>query len=138
MDKEIIKKLKIFIRYLKEDLQENIRDNTFTGELSDSIKIEVKKERKNFVLKLSFAEHGIYLDEGTKPHFPPVNEIKYWAQAHNINEWALAHSIAEKGTKEHPWLYTFEDAMFDKDLRRLLDEGVENGLDKWVKKINTE
>lgn len=136
MKDETIKELKIFIRWLKQDLQENLIDNEFTGELKDSIKVSIDKGRDGYEIILEFAEHGIYLDEGTRPHFPPVDEIRPWAQAHGINEWALAKSIAEKGTKAYPWLYTFDDVEFNKKLRDLLGEGMEKDLDNWVKKIN--
>ena len=134
--KETRIKLKEFARFLEMDLRENLITNNFTGELSKSIKIKV--DQKKLKITLSFAEHGIFLDEGTRPHMPPVSEIRPWAQSKGLNEWAVAKSIAKKGTKAHPWLYTWDDAQFNERLKQLLGTGVESDLDTWVKNIKTK
>ena len=50
------------------------------------------------------APYPIFVHEGTKPHFPPIEAIRGWAERHGIPPFALAMSIARKGTKANPWL----------------------------------
>lgn len=50
------------------------------------------------------APYPIFVHEGTKPHFPPIEAIRGWAERHGIPPGALAQSIAKKGTKANPWL----------------------------------
>jgi hypothetical protein len=55
-------------------------------------------------------KYGIYVHEGTRPHFPPIIELKpggsiyRWAQKKGLNPYAVARAIARKGTKAQPWM----------------------------------
>ena len=141
--KKTQKALEEFAEFIEMDLRENIIDNHFTGELSKSIK--VKFELKTFTVKLQFAEYGLYLDQGTKPHWTSVNNLKEWATAHNVNVYYLQKKIAgvatrngvklPGGTKAHPWLYTWTELEFDKELQKMLDKGVHADLDNWVEQL---
>lgn len=50
------------------------------------------------------APYPIFVHEGTKPHFPPVQAITGWAERHGWDPFALAVHISRKGTKANPWL----------------------------------
>jgi len=50
------------------------------------------------------APYPLFVHEGTRPHFPPIDAIAPWANRHGIPPFALAMSIAQKGTKANPWL----------------------------------
>lgn len=54
------------------------------------------------------APYAIYVHEGTKPHFPPLEAIAPWAERHNIPPFLVARAIAQKGTKAQPF---FADAV---------------------------
>jgi hypothetical protein len=53
-------------------------------------------------------ETGIYVHQGTKPHWAPVKALRGWALRHGIDPFALQRSIAKKGTRPNPW---FEEAV---------------------------
>jgi hypothetical protein len=48
--------------------------------------------------------HSLYLEFGTAPHFPPVEEVAPWAEAHGLEPYAVALGIAMHGTAPHPFL----------------------------------
>lgn len=72
--------------------------------LSNSVNYKISK----YSIVLTMAEYGIYVDEGTKPHMPPVDGLKEWAASHGLNPWAVAFSISKKGTKAQPFLHKLE------------------------------
>ena len=46
--------------------------------------------------------YGVHVNDGTRPHMPPVNELKDWARRVLGDEgaaWPVAKAIAERGTK---------------------------------------
>ena len=47
--------------------------------------------------------YGEAVENGTRPHFPPVDALTNWANRKGINPYALAFSISKKGTKAHPY-----------------------------------
>lgn len=49
------------------------------------------------------APYAVYVHEGTRPHFPPIDAITPWANRHGIPPFLLARSIARKGTKAQPF-----------------------------------
>ena len=55
---------------------------------------------------------GGWVDQGTKPHWPPVKALEGWAKRHGIPAFLVARSIARKGTKRTAW---FTDAITDAD-----------------------
>ena len=65
------------------------------------------------------APYPIFVHEGTRPHFPPVEAIRGWAERHGIDPWVLARSIAKKGTKANPWL----ERTLTKVMPQLMDAG---------------
>lgn len=50
------------------------------------------------------APYPVFVHEGTRPHWPPIEAIRPWAERHGIPPFVLARSIAEKGTRANPWL----------------------------------
>jgi hypothetical protein len=50
------------------------------------------------------SKYAIFINNGTKPHMPPVDELKEWADSKGMNPWALAMSIKKKGTKANPFV----------------------------------
>ncbi len=107
-----------YIKVVLEDIGKDVTDewkshvlkHNFTGELHRSIKHNVLKSYAGGLqLKITILKRALYLDEGTKPHMPPVSAIKPWANSKGLNEWTVAYSIKKKGTKAYPFLYQFED-----------------------------
>lgn len=69
------------------------------------------------------APYPIFVHEGTRPHFPPIEAITPWAERHGIPPYALALSIARKGTRANPWLRETVERIMPrlKNLTRLAD-----------------
>jgi HK97 gp10 family phage protein len=60
---------------------------------------------------ISTAEYSIYVHEGTRPHFPPIqpgSSLDRWANKKGIPTFMVAKAIAQKGTKAQPFM---NDAM---------------------------
>ena len=51
----------------------------------------------------SQASHSAFVNNGTKPHFPPVAALEDWARLKGVSPFAVAKSIAKKGTKAVPF-----------------------------------
>lgn len=54
-----------------------------------------------------------YLEDGTKPHWPPIADITPWADDKGIPPFLVARSIARKGTVAHRMFRDAEAAMND-------------------------
>lgn len=106
------------------------------SELANSIEYKIKDE----IITIDMNEYGIYLDEGTKPHTPPISSLNEWADSHGINVWALQASIKENGTKAKPFLnaledYDFSDIISDTYLLVEVEDDVDNIFKKYFKNI---
>lgn len=72
-------------------------DNTAQG-LQSEIKPSAKADK-----------YAIYVEEGTKPHTPPVSALQGWADRHGIPVWAVIRKIQREGTEpRHMWRDSFE------------------------------
>jgi hypothetical protein len=49
------------------------------------------------------SKYSIFVHEGTRPHWPPIQAITPWAKRHGIPPFLVARSIARKGTKAVPF-----------------------------------
>lgn len=66
-----------------------LRGSVHTVPYSDGAKVEVT------------APHATIIEEGSRPHMPPVAPLEAWAQRHGMEPgagWAIAKKIAERGT----------------------------------------
>jgi len=88
---------------IENDAKQNAPGNT--GALQESIKAQRRGIARHRVIVNS--EYGIYVHEGTKPHWPPFSEntaLADWAQNKGLPPFAVAKSIAEDGTEAQPFL----------------------------------
>ena len=86
---------------LKEELDK--KHGKDTGKLQSSIRYSIQGDE----LTISMAEHGRYLEFGTPPHFPPVEELKGWCARKWGDEnlaYVLANHIAKFGTRPFPFI----------------------------------
>lgn len=49
-------------------------------------------------------KYGLYVHEGTRPHFVSVSKISDWAKRHGANPFLVAKGISRKGTKAQPFM----------------------------------
>lgn len=106
-----------FVNELKNRLAEN--KTNATGDLSNSIKGLVKYDGKYLTVSIRLNEYWRYIENGTKPHFPPIDAIKKWISVKPVlprplkngklpttNQLAylIGRKIAKKGTLPQPFL----------------------------------
>lgn len=106
-----------FVVELKNKLTAN--DSNASGTLAKSIRGIVKQNGKYIVISIQLEDYWKYIENGTKPHFPPVDAIKKWISVKPIlprplksgklptsNQLAflIARKISRVGTKAQPFL----------------------------------
>ena len=58
-----------------------LSDRVATGELVKSVQYKTDFKDKEFIIYLELEDYYKYVENGTKPHFPPVNAILNWIKA---------------------------------------------------------
>lgn len=58
-----------------------LSDRLATGELIKSVQYKTDFKDKEFIIYLELEDYYKYVENGTKPHFPPVNAILNWIKA---------------------------------------------------------
>lgn len=48
--------------------------------------------------------YGVFVERGTRPHWPPAGPLQGWAQRHGIPVFLVQRAIARKGTRPRPFL----------------------------------
>mgnify|MGYP001768799232 CR=1 FL=1 len=94
---------------VKEAWELFLDDHIDSGRLLKSIKFKIKDHK----LVMEIAPEAIFLDEGTRPHTPPIYAIEKWAAHNNINVWALQKHISKFGTKAYPFLDKYKSIYKD-------------------------
>ena len=112
----------IIERETKDVLRQN--DKIATAEMYKGIFFKVRKRILSYFVTISSnADYSVYVYDGTKPHFPPLNKIVKWVRIKRMAgrysiktkrrmgkkqdkldedkalAWAIAVSISRKGTK---------------------------------------
>jgi hypothetical protein len=106
-----------FVVELKNKLKAN--DSYASGDLVNSIRGVVKQNGKYIVISIQLEDYWKYIENGTKPHWPPVDAIKKWISVKPIlprplksgklptdNQLAylIGRKISKVGTKAKPFL----------------------------------
>lgn len=106
-----------FVVELKNKLTAN--DSNASGTLAKSIRGVVKQNGKYIVISIQLEDYWKYIENGTKPHFPPVDAIKKWISVKPVlprptksgklptdNQLAylIGRKISKVGTKPKPFL----------------------------------
>ena len=78
------------------------------GGLKQGISHTVNKSKLEGIV-WSKKNYGIFVERGTRPHFPPITPIKKWTARvlHNPSPavaWAVARKIAREGTEAQPFM----------------------------------
>lgn len=85
-----------------------------TNELIGGIHYELSKTANGIqsVVKPSEAadKYAVFVEEGTRPHWPPIKALQGWADRHDIPVFMVARAIALRGTKpRYFWRDTWND-----------------------------
>lgn len=134
-----------FVVELKNKLKAN--DSYASGTLSNSLKGIVKQNGKYIVISIQLEDYWKYIENGTKPHFPPVDAIKKWISVKPVlprplksgklptsNQLAflIARKISRVGTKAKPFL---KPTITDFDLINKVYNEVVNLLNKQLEDL---
>lgn len=67
---------------IRNEYQDNLinSDRIASGGLLNSVEFEVVQQGNYFKVNLNLAPYWKYLEEGTRPHFPPVSAILKWIE----------------------------------------------------------
>lgn len=134
-----------FVVELKNKLKAN--DSYASGDLVNSIRGVVKKNGKYIVISIQLEDYWKYIENGTKPHWPPVDAIKKWISVKPIlprplksgklptdNQLAylIGRKISKVGTKAKPFL---KPTITDFDLVGKIYDEVTNLLNKQLEDL---
>lgn len=72
-----------------------------TGNLKRSINYKVKKTEVRIGPN---ARYGVYVEDGTRPHYVKPKRLKKWASRKGLDPQLVAWAIAKHGTKAQPFL----------------------------------
>lgn len=93
-------------RHIKSEVQNKIVSEgiPYTGQLQQSVYAKVLGDTKGEVYV--GAKHGIFVEKGTKPHWPPREPIEKWARI-KLGQpglgFVISRKIAQVGTKAHAY-----------------------------------
>lgn len=134
-----------FVVELKNRLKAN--DSYASGNLAKSIKGVVKQNGKYVIISIQLEDYWKYIENGTKPHWPPVDAIKKWITVKPIlprplksgklptdNQLAylIGRKISKVGTKAKPFL---KPTITDFDLVGKIYDEVTNLLNKQLEDL---
>lgn len=126
---EAIKKL---AEYVIKDLKEIIPSDT--GNLHNSISYKIENGEIQFIME----NYVNYVNDGTRPHRPPISAIEGWAKRRGINPWALAKHIETYGTKAQNFFnkYTNNEGEYADYLSKLVYDEYNIKLDLIIDRVN--
>jgi HK97 gp10 family phage protein len=66
---------------------------------------------------------GVYVEFGTRPHFPPLAPITAWARRHGIEKaaFAIARKISRVGTRAQPFMRPALEKVMPR-IRQMIDQ----------------
>ena len=62
------------------------------------------------------APYGMWVHEGTRPHWPPPSATRGWARRHGIPNFLVGRAIAEHGTRPQRFLAGAFDTVIRRDV----------------------
>lgn len=140
----LIKVLNDYGKYLVEHYREGLKegDHIATGNLYRSVSSEVTLNGQSFIVEFRMPDYGEYLEQGTAPHFPPVNAIEGWIRAKRIAPrrddqgklptekqlaFLIARKISEDGTKR-TGIWETANALTAKEFNKRIDDAITKDL----------
>lgn len=92
---------------IKNDIQSNITSKGIsnTGQLRRSVNV-IKASFDKGIVGVG-ERYGLFVEGGTRPHFPPVAPLERWAQTKLGQSglgFVIARKIAQRGTKAQPFV----------------------------------
>lgn len=106
---------------VQREAKERLRDQGSwdVGNLANSIMVD--RVEGGMVAEIwPEAPYGVYVEHGTRPHFPPLDALEDWAKRHGFKSaWPICKAIAKRGLKARPFLIPAWLAVKDKFWKRI-------------------
>jgi len=148
--KDIIKKLQEELDFQRHNATETLR-NSFDYVINEEyIKILGSRILTGLEIEIRGAEHSDFVENSTRPHFPPIEAIEDWiaVKGLDLNAWAVAMSIAKNGTptpggrsiaprRTDYVQYVADNLDYSKELELILGQQVEVAFTNWAKEFNS-
>lgn len=127
----MVEDIQFKLTMIAQDLEDALKDKLTkegggfaTGALKSGIRVEVK----GMEIFIYMEDYWKYVEYGTPPHMPPVDELKDWVavkfgltgKAGSNVAWAIAMHIKKYGTKPFPFVRTTLKLDYPKILKHWL------------------
>jgi hypothetical protein len=126
-EEDFNKKLNLALEGIKFDLVDSMQNKLTQEHGRDTSALSASIPANSFVegadIIIGMAEHGAYVEFGTLPHMPPVDELEGWAMrklGDKDLKWALAYAIKKRGTRPYPFIRT----TFQNELRDIVNKNL--------------
>lgn len=75
------------------------------GRLRSSIEARLVPTARGLTVQVgSDVEYALFVETGTRPHFPPVVALAGWGRRHGVSAFLVARAISRRGTKAAAYL----------------------------------
>lgn len=145
---EITDDIKQVCSDLLERYKQTIKDSGHyaSGDLCNTATYKIKWDGKYFELSFNLEDYWKYIENGTKPHFPPISAIENWITVKHIIPstnngrvpttkqlaYVIAREISQNGTKATKLLQKTIDGA--DDLINMFVELIEKQLEEEIEK----
>ena len=138
-----------FIQLAKDKMGMN--KSYATGELADTMETVVEINDEYFKVSIKLQDYWYYLENGTKPHFPPLQAIKDWVEVKGITPeerngytpsieqlpYMIQKSIGKYGTEAHPFFNENKEIVY-KEFENNIIYAIDEDIAEWVNDNVTE
>lgn len=128
-----LRKIQARFRGITKEVNQKIRLQTFRSALNiqrtarNLVPVDTGRLKNSINVRMfglvgviyTNVDYSIYVEFGTRPHFPPVQALEGWAERHDISPFALALSIARRGTAPQPYMKPALDMEKDNYLKSI-------------------
>lgn len=132
-----------FIQLAKDKMGMN--QSYATGELADTMETIVEINDDYFKVSIKLLDYWYYLENGTKPHFPPLQAIKEWVEVKGITPeerngykpsieqlpYMIQKSIGKYGTEAHPFFNENKEIVY-KEFENNIIYAIEEDIAEWI------
>lgn len=132
-----------FIQLAKDKMGMN--QSYATGELADTMETIVEINDDYFKVSIKLQDYWYYLENGTKPHFPPLQAIKEWVEVKGITPeerngykpsieqlpYMIQKSIGKYGTEAHPFFNENKEIVY-KEFENNIIYAIEEDIAEWI------
>jgi hypothetical protein len=88
---------------IEADARRNVRQDT--RRLMSSISHRQSQTPRGLVGEVGpSARYGLYVERGSRPHWPPRAALEGWARRHAVPVFVVQRAIARRGTRARPFL----------------------------------